>query len=348
MLIQKPEVSIVADSISAGNKRITTFKLRYWRPIHSELMTHRDFSRNAGSSRARPVKAVAQGIIDNPWGPREFGANQAGMQSAGEHTAMVDLPKHHWYAYIAFLNERGALSACEANDNYESIVNGYTTSMQADPKDYWEFLAWFNGTAALAYAEAGFHKQVANRITEPFGYIDVLVTATKYRNFFTLRVHPDAQPEIQDLATLMQEAMSTSVPNILRHGEWHLPFIDTETSEQVTDYIENGLHRSHAFLAGVPDQDIQTQIEICVSCARCARVSYKMYDGSKCIIEADLELYSHLLVSRPLHASPAEHQATPDKFVGGSGEIYANPEKSGNLGAGWIQYRKLLPNEYVG
>lgn len=30
---------IVADSISPDGIRLTTFQLRYWRPIHSELMT---------------------------------------------------------------------------------------------------------------------------------------------------------------------------------------------------------------------------------------------------------------------------------------------------------------------
>ena len=30
---------IVLDSISPDGIRLTTFQLRYWRPIHSELMT---------------------------------------------------------------------------------------------------------------------------------------------------------------------------------------------------------------------------------------------------------------------------------------------------------------------
>lgn len=347
MINQKPEVSIVADSITSRSMRITTFKLRYWRPIHSELMTHRDFSRSAGSSRARPVKAVAQGIIDSPWGPREFGANQAGMQSAGEHTAMVDLPKQHWHPYTTYLRECGKISESEATADYDCIANDHVKSIRILPSTYWEFLAWFNGTAALAYSEAGFHKQVANRITEPYGFIDVLVTATKFNNFFTLRVHPDAQPEIFDLASDMQEAMSASIPDILVEGEWHLPFVTDETKEEIDNFVKEGLHENYPFLGWVSGEDMATRVSLCLSTARCARVSYKMYDGSNCNIHDDLVLFDRLVGAKPLHASPAEHQAMPDKLAGGVEKVYARPQLSGNLGAGWIQFRKLLPEEYA-
>lgn len=332
MINQKPEVSIVADSITSRSMRITTFKLRYWRPIHSELMTHRDFSRNAGSSRARPVKAVAQGIIDNPWGPREFGANQAGMQSAGAHDSLIKVPA----------------PLCPSFYFWEiRTERSHDDSFNCSPAEFWEFLAWVNGHAALAYSEAGFHKQVANRITEPYGFIDVLVTATKFNNFFTLRVHPDAQPEIFDLASDMQEAMSASIPDILVEGEWHLPFVTDETKEEIDNFIKEGLHENYPFLGWVSGEDMATRISLCISTARCARVSYKMYDGSNCNIHDDLVLFDRLVGAKPLHASPAEHQAMPDKLAGGVEKVYARPQLSGNLGAGWIQFRKLLPEEYA-
>ena len=76
--------TIVLDSISPDGVRLTTFQLRYWRPIHSELMTHRVFSRNAGSSRARPSAKIIEQVRENPWGPIHWGANQAGMQAHQE------------------------------------------------------------------------------------------------------------------------------------------------------------------------------------------------------------------------------------------------------------------------
>jgi hypothetical protein len=43
-----------------------------------------------------------------------------------------------------------------------------------------------------------------------------------------------------------------------------------------------------------------------------------------------------------------EHQAMPDTgFKRNVTQKYNNPELHGNLD-GWIQYRKLIPGEYVG
>ena len=72
-------------------------------------------------------------------------------------------------------------------------------------------------------------------------------------------------------------------------------------------------------------------------------------------IEKELERYELLVGSDPLHASPAEHQATPDTFTptrtwttrDGKNGFWGNPDLAGNLGPGWIQYRKTLPGEYV-
>ena len=46
-----------------------------------------------------------------------------------------------------------------------------------------------------------------------------------------------------------------------------------------------------------------------MSVARCARVSYMNHDGSKPDIQKDFDLHDKLVVMKPAHASPAEHQA---------------------------------------
>ena len=73
---------IVADSINNSGNRITTFELEYHRFIHSELMTHRLFSRNAMSSRAVPVSKMIEQVRNSPATPIHWGKNQAGMQAA--------------------------------------------------------------------------------------------------------------------------------------------------------------------------------------------------------------------------------------------------------------------------
>lgn len=245
-----PEVTVLADSTGQHGVRLTTIQLRYWRAIHAEVLTHRAFSRNAGSSRARPTMHFVRDIHDNgPWGPRHWGKLQPGMQ-AHEELPLVD---------------------------QERLKR-----------------AWFHGAQEAARrAEAmhliGLHKQAANRPLEPFSAIDVVVTATDWDNFFALRIHDDAQPEIRDLAEAMKQARDASWPSHLTPGEWHLPYI--------TD-------RTRAAFDGLP------QVELAkISAARCARVSYTPYDSDSEDIDKDLALYEQLAGADPMHASPLEHAA---------------------------------------
>ncbi len=174
----------------------------------------------------------------------------------------------------------------------------------------WCLAASHAADVAEQMAELGLHKQVANRILEPFQWMRTIVTATEWDNFFELRAHPDAQPEFQKLALMVQEAMKNSEPGLLKAGEWHLPYIKSDEVEQIT-----------------PSCDWRK-----VSAARCARVSYLTHDGAEPSIEKDLALFDRLAASRPLHASPLEHQGTP------------GTTNTGNF-VGWTQFRKLWEKE---
>ena len=298
--MSKAQVLIIADSISPEGKRLTTFQLRYWRSIHSELLTHRVFSRNAGSSRARPSKAIIEQVRNDPWGPIHWGANQAGMQA------------------------------------HETLK----ASERVQAERAWREAANYAADSAQLMVEANAHKQIVNRLLEPFTYIDVVLTATDFANWFALRDHPDAQPEIQELARMMRDAMDVSIPKLLKPGEWHLPYITKKDWEAAYEYDLNH--------GGLGDEDAALELLKKASAARCARVSYKLFDGSNANFEKDLELFNQLLVSQPLHASPAEHQATPD--VSYEWPIttceFSGSKYWGNFDS-WIQFRKTLPNEFV-
>lgn len=151
--------------------------------------------------------------------------------------------------------------------------------------------------------DMGVHKQVVNRILEPFQYIHVIVTATDWGNFFALRCHPDADPNIQALANAMQQALAESTP--VERGE-HLPYI---TEEELA---------THSFFENCK-----------FSSARCARVSYLLHDGTKPSIEKDVELFYRLAGAQPIHASPLEHCAYVGDFPG----VYVRNFK------GWVQFR---------
>jgi thymidylate synthase ThyX len=160
--------------------------------------------------------------------------------------------------------------------------------------------------AELMMAE-GAHKQIVNRILEPFQWISVIVTATEWDNFFTLRDHPDAQPEIQALAKAMKQVMNNSKPV---DRDWHLPYISRE------ERLAN-----------------RTQDLLKMSAARCARVSYLTHEGKEPSLEEDFKLYDRLVGSEPRHSSPIEHQA----YVGDSKRFYNNFR-------GWVQNRYVLEN----
>jgi Thymidylate synthase complementing protein len=259
-----------------GKSRLITMELEYWRAIHSEFMTHRVFSRNASSSRAIPVSKLLNLAKNFTAGPAMFMANKAGMQST-ENLSAEDQAK----AEMIWLE--AANNACES---------------------------------AQKLIDLNVHKQFANRLLEPFSTIKVIVTSCNWENFFSLRNHKDAQPEIKLLAQAMQEEQQKSIPNILNTGDWHLPYVSLE--ERQTENLET-LKK--------------------LSTARCARVSYLTHDGLSPSVEKDCALHDMLVSSRPIHASPAEHQATPDPV--GMGGIYSQLKLHGNL-PGWVQYRKTI------
>lgn len=193
----------------------------------------------------------------------------------------------------------------------------------------WQDMAMQCLAGVRQLSKLGVHKQWANRPLEWFGYIDVLISSTYWENFWELRRHEDAQPEIRILADLMYSAMDSAVPTPRSFGQWHLPYISQEEREQV---------------------DIDTLLIL--STARCARLSYKPFDGNSSI-EDELRRYQKLIVSRPVHASPAEHQATPDRQPEMQ-SMRASPQRRdweapalwGNY-FGWKQHRKLIGTESV-
>jgi Thymidylate synthase complementing protein len=302
---------IIADSLSSQDGiRLTTLQLRYPRFIHAEFMTHRAFSRNASSSRAIPVERLIEDVLRDPAMPSFWGANRPGMQAREECEFLV------WSLYGDGITE-------------------FTTREGA-----WLQARDFAVHAARAFDAAGYHKQIVNRLLEPFSHINVVVTATEWRNFFALRRHPDAQPEMRILADAIHEAMALSSPARLDPGGWHLPYVDRDAT---TETLKN--QRWTFASTRVPGSAMDLGL-VRISAARCARVSYLTYEGKVPTIDADLELHEKLVSAEPMHASPLEHQATPDEWadppLGSHLEgTWSYATESGNF-VGWRQYRKMI------
>jgi len=311
---------IILDSINAWGDRVTTYRLHYPRFIHAEFMTHRMISKNASSSRAIPVDKQLLAVSTNPAKPIHWGLNQPGMQAIEEGTVPVDIDG----------------TAMTAEDAWKYGAGAATDVANA---------MWMDGK--------GYHKQIMNRITEPYTFMNVVATATEWENFFWLRCHKDAQPEIAELAHCMYRARADSIPNRLREGEWHLPYVGNfRDSADMLQYCDED---------GDEVYSLGEAQKISASC--CAQASYRSLDQS---LDKAIALFNRLAGMEPLHASPFEHPCTPyggEEYLlrtnlshdlrEGLKAIHGNEIAislsdinmySGNF-RGWTQFRKTMPAE---
>jgi len=234
---------------------------------------------------------------------------------------------------------------------------GMVAMEEMEPADYlaacrvWEEMAQAVKDGVQTLNALGVHKQWANRPLEWFGYIDVLVTSTDWANFFALRDEAGAQPEIQDLAKAMKVALDTSEPEYCPHGFWHMPYIDMAVDYDVAEEWLINESGKPWDMGGKPHRNEVWELLRKIAVARCARLTIRPFDGDASI-KKELDRYEKLMVSQPVHASPAEHIATPDRwceeenFHSYSWCGWEMPEMHGNF-HGWKQYRKMIPNEAV-
>jgi thymidylate synthase ThyX len=297
------DAKVLADSVSPAGHRLTTFEATFPRFVLAEFNTHRVFSRNSASSRAIPVAKQLRRLLDDPYVPIEFGSNKPGMQAGPALTgAARDAAEAEWLAARddAVRHVLGLITSPENVSGYDDLhacLEATQGSLKDPPAE------WLN-----------VHKQVANRLLEPFMWHTVIVSSTTWDNFFNLRCHPDAQPEIRLIAAKMRDAFAGSVPARLEPDEWHLPLVGEAEREE----------------ASSPEELAK------ISIGRCARVSYLTHAGSR-DLAADVTLYERLAESG--HMSPMEHVARPMTAA----EL-AESEWSGNF-EGWIAHRKLIPGE---
>jgi thymidylate synthase ThyX len=274
----KPNAKIIADSIAPNGKRLTTLEVEMHRFVLAEFNTHRVFSRNSASSRAIPFKKMRDKALNYTAYPVSWPAEQRGMQGGEELSSEV----------IKSAKDQWATACKLAVDSADKLY------------------------------EMKIHKSIINRLLEPFIPHKAIVTATEWDGFYEQRLHPDAQPEIQELAKAMKQAMDNSNPVELNNKAWHVPYIDDH--ERI---MESPWHR---YFNNVDDAVLG------VSAARCARVSYETHDGVR-DVEKDFELAIRLRDHKPAHASPFEHIARPI--------IFEALTHTSNF-KGWEQYRGIL------
>jgi len=305
-------------NLAMPEKVVSTLLLHYPRCIHAEFMTHRLFSRNAASSRAIPVERQIQAILDDPYIPLVWGANQKGMQSSEECSELISTMKGEEYTREAWW----------------LTARDYAVEM------------------ARGYAKAGYHKQIVNRLLEPFSHIIVVCSSTEWSNFLALRDHKDAEPHFQLLAKEVRKCLENDPVQDLKPGKWHLPFITESDWDEAaafarhTNYIYPNTENS------LTSREVALQLLIEKSVACCASTSYKTVEGFDMDQEKAHAIYTKLVKSDLMHASPLEHVCQTDDWFDHNTKDgilrawsgWGNPNQHGNF-VGFRQYRKMLPGE---
>lgn len=247
-----------------SRKPLVTMLLRYPRSIHTHILTHRVFSRNAASFRARGLPKT---LKDANYRPELWASTKKGMVGGAE------------------LDKETASQA--------ALI--------------WEKARQAAITAALELEEMGVHHSIFNDLLFPFSYIEVLITACDWDNFFKLRNHKEAKPEIQFLAARMQKSLEASTPDMLKLDEWHMPFV-TDAEMALTPVEKTAL-----------------------SVARCAHISYNTPNNMAFTVETATKLHDKLAING--HWSPFEHQAVAVS--------HALPIDRRNFSDNWLQYRAI-------
>ena len=267
----------IAASEYAGTKLYTLITRAPKSITDAEFEKHRMLSSNSSSSRAIPLSRTIDRVLGDPFVPFDVRRNQRGMQG-DERLEGSELA-----GFQQAWRDRAAATAVYAN---------------------------------CLHDEFNVHKQTLNRLLEPFVWQQKVVTATEWDNFFALRLHPAAQPEMRILAECMREAIDRADVIELDDDDWHIPF--ERPGEEAMSLYER----------------------LMISAARCARISYSNHGRTDISYDADISLAERLLDDG--HCTPFEHQATPLHRW----EERSHTDRAGRLWSGnfrnWVQFRKLI------
>lgn len=313
---------------------LITFEYEAYRGILAELNTHGMLCKNAESSRAVPIKKRIEQIRTNPYFPIHWGSNQAGMVAGEEIDTFVNLdPKY--------------------DELFGDLSEPY-------PRD-WAWTLTANRVADLmqAWDEAGYHKQIINRIGEGFTTVKGVITATEWDNFFHLRRAPDADPAIKELADCMWKAKceveEKGLIEVLKPGEWHTPYV-----YHTRDCLGNLIYMTQPFESKddgktyvLPTVTLEEALKI--SAVACGQVSFRKLDTSEETVD---RVWKRLMEGETIHASVTQHQGTPmechkplntRQFLKGFEDGVSHLDRDGNFWSAqfkhWIMFRKTIPNE---
>lgn len=309
---------------------VSTFETRMPKVVLPQFATHRNFSKSASSARAIPGRKYRKLLTG--WMPEAFPKNAKGMSPSkllvGAHEFMAKL--------------------------------------------LWKSLYYITCVFHQLFIWLGVHKEIANRLLDAFAYINIIVSTTYLKNFFALRIEDNAQDQIEEVAKDMKVAFD-SKKAVVRHI--HLPLIENDDIDDIFDDPSTHILSKekqtllrlsiYNLILGKGSHSIRDyksipariyMLLIMINTCKTARGSYLNHYQPR-TLAANKEFYEDLVVSKPIHASPAESCAM-------SKELYKylvrkdstvkkwhlhrrNPaELHGNFKPGVVQFRKIIEDIY--
>lgn len=279
------KAEIVAHSKRAGTgDEIITYKLTYPRIILSEVNTYKMLEKNTSSSRAIPIEKMIEVVEKEPFIPIAFQKQHKGMQGT------------------EYITDEKEIESCvnlwlDGRDSALSVIDEFIDLV-------------------------GVTKQVLNRIIEPWMWVTQLCTGTResFEHLFEQRCpiynvenlkfiskrdaiflfpslkdltdlewlqRNSGQAEIHfmDLAEKMYDALNESTPDVLKEGEWHIPFQEEIWKGKQAEKLEDVIKMSCAMTARVSYTTINDNEVLTLEKAK------KIYD--KCVKSGHFSVVGH-------------------------------------------------------
>ena len=379
------KAEVIADSKNEFGDRVTTMLVTMPRRILAEFNTHRMFSRNSASSRAIPFEKMVESVKTNPFIPMAWMRNHKGMQGT-EYLSKRDVEGCRSAYLVArdmavrqaeHMFERG-LTKQECNRLLEPYM-WHTCIVTSTEWENFFALRCPRYEIVVGISDTPNEKGEYGTVHKSFrSWKDV---CKENENFLgdplpqKLACNKgQAEIHMMALAEAMWDAYNESTPVQLEAGEWHIPFGDKFDPDQLMDCIMNNVSDEER-----AKDDLSTTralFRVRLATALCAGVSYTIVGEDGKAESYEKLIRRHDKLAKDGHWSPFEHCARAmdaNEFISNikgdlkilngwdvhdfaSGETsliekYVDRDNqeigwSGNF-RGFIQYRKMLPNENI-
>jgi len=177
----------LADSITPNGVRLTTYLIIYPRYLLNFFSSLKSFYVSSLNLDKIPTKQILTDIIQNPFTPQEWKQDSSNMKKR----ILIEKSKKRQFCI----------------DNWQAA----------------KIAAIKNATVAEEFNSI--HRQVANRMIEPYMWDISIITGINFPELFKLTIDPSIDVHLTELLTKMFIEYKYN-PRLLKPGEWHIPFKD--------------------------------------------------------------------------------------------------------------------------